>query len=263
MLGWSSVAAIRASRRKCSCSLGVVLLGSKTLIAIRRERCWSILSMFSHGLPAVLTNAPIPGTNALPVLFPTFPARLPYYTRHPAHQVQMMLPGPVLPVPHPIGQAQRGPALYCSMLQYNAHLPPAPGQRPSAPLHVALTRAASFLCYTTRISIPRHTPVHDRMIPGHRRTYAGLPGHFLDYTMHRLVSGQVKARGHKLPMIQQSVAYHANRSPYQTRPSRCLHQAALPVHVALAPHLASSSAAEYSLWYPRVPHYWYPVLRPG
>src|SRR6266516_2380317 len=219
--------------------------------------------MSSFGWPAVLANVPIPGTNALPDLFPAFPARLPYYITHPDHQVQMTWPGPTLPAPHPGVPGRRGPALYCSTLQYSAHLPPGPGQRQSVPLHVVLTRAASFLCYTTRRSIPHHTPVHGRMIPERPRTYAGQPAHFLDYTMPPLVLGQVKARGHNLPMLQQSGAYHANRSPYQTRPSRCLHQARLLVHAAVVPRLASSSAAEYSLWYPIESHYCYPVLMPG
>src|SRR5947208_2879058 len=145
--------------------------------------------MFSHALPAVLTNAPIPGTNVLPVLFPTFPGRPPYYTRHQAHRVQMMWPGPALPALHPADPGRRGPAPYCSMPQYNVHLPPVPGQRQSEPPYAVLTRVANFLCYTTPRSTLHHTPVRGHMILAHHRTYAELPEHFLDYTMPRLVPG--------------------------------------------------------------------------
>src|SRR5438105_5944674 len=194
-----------------------------------------------HGLPAVLTSVPNPGTNAPPALFPVSPARLPYYTRHPARQVRMMWPGPTLPGPHPGDPGQRGPVLYCSRPQYNVHLPPKLDQRQIAPLYAVLTHVASFLCYTTRRSIPRHTPVHGHMIPEHPHTYAGLPVHFLDYTMPPLVLGQVKARDHNLPTPLQSAAYPANRSPCQTTPSRCLDQAASTSHAVVVPHLASSS----------------------
>ena len=101
------------------------------------------------------------------------------------------------------------------------------------------------------------------MIPVHPRTYAGLPVHFLDYTMPPLVLGQVKARDHNLPMPLQSAAYLANHSPYQTTPSRCLDQAASPSRAAVVLHLASSSVAEYFPVYPTVPRYWYPVPELG
>src|SRR5947207_15162243 len=126
---------------------------------------------------------------------------------------------------------------------------------PPVPLHAVLTRAASYTCCTMRKSGLRHNQAHDHRTLARLQTYAMPPVRSLDYTTRPPMLGQAKASDHNLPAPPHSAACPANRCLCQTMLWHFVGSAMSLFRASTRPLQASSSAAEYSLLYPRAPHY--------